>query len=131
MKKLLILTLALAMAFAVTGCTATTQNNDATQPVIETQAQTQAETQAQTQAETVAQSQESDSDNIGEEKAKQIALDHAKLSESDVTALFVELDYDDGTLRYEVDFHRGGYEYDYDIDAKTGKILSYDKDIDD
>ena len=36
------------------------------------------------------------------------------------------LDYDDGYWKYEVEFHSGSTEYDYDIDAQTGEVLSYD-----
>ena len=65
---------------------------------------------------------------IGETKAKQIALDHAKLKESDVNFVRVYLDKDDGRYEYEVEFYKGAVEYDYDIDAVTGVILSFDQD---
>ena len=68
---------------------------------------------------------------ISKDEAKSIALDHAGLSENDITRLRVDLDYDDGVPEYEVDFRYGGYEYDYDIHAETGKIRSWDKDWDD
>ena len=65
---------------------------------------------------------------IGEEKAKQIALDHAGLSASAVTFVRSHLDWDDGRAEYEVEFYANGTEYDYDIDAVTGNIRSYDYD---
>ncbi|MBR4291854.1 MAG: PepSY domain-containing protein [Oscillospiraceae bacterium] len=68
---------------------------------------------------------------ISRETVKSIALAHAGLSETDVTRLRVEFDYDDGRAEYEVDFHHGSYEYDYEIDAVSGKILSWDEDFDD
>lgn len=138
MKKLLVLLLALALVLTFTGCLAQpVGTNNAASPALsqqETQAATEVVTEAPTQAPTEAPSKapaKSEEEKISEKKAKEVALEHAGLKEADVTALFVELDYDDGILRYEVDFHHGGYEYDYDIDAKTGKVLSYDKDYDD
>ncbi len=134
MKKLLVLLLSLALVLTFTGCLAQpVGTNDAASPALsqqETQAATEVVTEAPTQAPTEAPAK-SEAEKINEAEAKKVALEHAGLKEADVTALFVELDYDDGILRYEVDFHHGGYEYDYDIDAKTAKILSYDKDYDD
>lgn len=134
MRKLLALAITLMLTVLLFGCgekTLSTANQS--QQVIEQQAVTEEvvnQTEPETIAETVSQTS-ADEENIGEEKAKQIALEHAGLKESDVKHLFVELDFDDGILRYEVDFRQGKFKYDYDIDAKTGEILSYDKDIDD
>ena len=69
-------------------------------------------------------------EQITAEQAKQTALKEANLSESDVTGLKVEFEDDNGTQKYEVDFSANGVEYDYDIDADTGKIISSDKDND-
>lgn len=68
---------------------------------------------------------------IGVKKAKSIALKHAGLKASQVKFKKAKLDYDDGRAVYEVEFYKGNKEYDYEIDAKTGKILSYDHDIED
>lgn len=71
---------------------------------------------------------------IGEAKAKSIALNAAGLSESQVSGLFVKLDYEDDLYdrdNYEVEFYANGFEYDYEIDALTGEIISWNKDVDD
>ena len=68
---------------------------------------------------------------LSKEEAKNIVLSHAGLSEKDVTRLNVKFDFDDGTPEYEVGFHHSGYEYDYEIHAETGKIRSWNKDLDD
>lgn len=68
---------------------------------------------------------------IGEEKAKEIALEKAELSENDVVFKKVKLDKDDGVYIYEVEFRSGKVEYDIDIGASDGKVLSFEKDIDD
>ena len=65
---------------------------------------------------------------IGEAKAKEIALNHAGLSSSQVTFAWAKLDWDNGRAEYEVEFYANGKEYDYDIDAVTGDIRSYDYD---
>ena len=67
-------------------------------------------------------------DLIGEAKAKELALGHAKLSASDVTFIHVELDWENGRRVYDVEFYNGAKEYDYEIDALTGEIRSFDFD---
>ena len=61
--------------------------------------------------------------------AIQIAVDAAKVDRSDIWDLSCELENEDGVMIYQVEFEHGQYEYEYDIDAKTGKIL--DVEIDD
>ena len=68
--------------------------------------------------------------DIGQDAAKQAALTHAGLSESQVYHMEIELDYDDGRLEYEVEFKYNQMEYEYDIDAATGNILKYKCDND-
>lgn len=70
-------------------------------------------------------------ETIGKEAAKQAAFRHANVKEADVTALKVELDREDGVPHYDVDFHCGGYEYDYEIDAQTGAVLKQEREQDD
>ena len=67
---------------------------------------------------------------ITADEAKVAALKHAGLSEADVTGIIVDLDRDDGVLKYEVDFYSGGVEYDYDINAENGNVISADRDHD-
>lgn len=71
-------------------------------------------------------SQPASAKDIGEAAAKQIALEHAGIAEADASHLWVSRDYDDGRLEYEVEFFSGSKEYDYDIDAADGSILSFD-----
>ena len=69
------------------------------------------------------------SGDIGSEKAKSIALNHAGVTSSTAKFVKVERDRDDGRLLYEVEFYAGNKEYDYEILAADGTILSYDADI--
>ena len=89
--------------------------------------------QASEAAQTSAAAQNaSDSGMIGEEKAKEIALNHAGLAEDQTQRLWVKRDYDDGRSIYEVEFYgEGRDEYDYEIDAVTGEIVAFDTDLHD
>lgn len=69
----------------------------------------------------------SSSKYIGAAKAKSIALKKVP----GATVIKVEFDHDDGIAVYEVEMVKGRYEYEVKIDAKTGKILEFEKDIDD
>lgn len=71
------------------------------------------------------------SDDIGKEKAKEIALQNAGVTADQVVWEEVERDYDDGRLEYQIEFRVGNKEYDYEIDGKTGNIFERDFDFDD
>ena len=69
----------------------------------------------------------SDKAYIGEKSAKEIALTHAGVSESDIFKYEIEIDYDFGVIVYDVEFETTGLEYDYEINAVTGEILKSHK----
>ena len=69
--------------------------------------------------------------DIGHAKAKSIALNHAGVSENEAYDMEIELDDEDGTLVYEVEFKSGNMEYSYEINAATGAILKHEAEIDD
>ena len=69
--------------------------------------------------------------DIGHAKAKSIALNHAGVSENKAYDMEIELDDEDGTLVYEVEFKSSGMEYSYEINAATGAILEHETEIDD
>lgn len=68
---------------------------------------------------------------IGEAKAKEIALKHAGVSENQISYYYYEMDYENRKEVYDLSFYVGTSEYDYDIDAYTGEIISYDYEIKD
>ena len=72
----------------------------------------------------------SGNDYIGVDRAKEIALNHARLNESDVQFAKAKLENDDGGVEYEIEFYSGRTEYDYTIDAVSGNIIEYDVDYD-
>ena len=68
------------------------------------------------------------SNYIGVSKAKSIALNHAKITAYD--NFEIELDDEDGIIVYEISFDVNDLEYEYKIDAKTGRIISSEVDND-
>ena len=69
--------------------------------------------------------------DIGHAKAKSIALNHAGVSESKAYDMEIELDDEDSTLVYEVEFKSGNMEYSYEINAATGAILKHEAELED
>ena len=59
--------------------------------------------------------------------AKESALRHAGLDKAQVTDVEIDLDRDNGSLVYEVNFKSGDTEYDYEINAQTGDVISANK----
>ena len=70
----------------------------------------------------------SETPRLTEEEARDIALKDAGFTADQVSWLRTEYEVDDGVPQYEVDFHQGRWEYTYEIDARTGEILSSEKD---
>lgn len=66
------------------------------------------------------------SEQIDLETAKNKALTDAGVSASDATFTTAKLDYDDGIAEYEIDFYTSTHEYDYEINAETGDVISKD-----
>lgn len=96
----------------------TTEQPSAEQPVA-----------GQTTEQPVTGQQPQQSASITEEQAKEIAASHAGVAVADLTFHSVSLEEDDGRRVYDVEFYSGSTEYDYEIDAATGDILSYDNDV--
>lgn len=119
MKRIIIGILAISCVAVMGGCAAGNADN----PAIISQADT-----ARTSELDMTAAADS-SAYIGEGAAKAIVLEHAGVTESEVTYVRANLDYDDGQTVYDIEFYIGNAEYDYKVDAVTGDILSYDYDI--
>lgn len=118
MKKYLLgATVCLVLALGITACSGN-GNNDAKS------------TSSNSPSPTDTTSQTTD-DLITEDQAREIALAHAGIAAEDATFINLQLDYDDGRKIYEVEFYSGDTEYNYEIDAQTGEIISFDYDIED
>ncbi len=70
---------------------------------------------------------------ISTDKALEIAL--AKVGITDVIAEnipnVVKMDFENGAMVYEVEILYGGYEYELDIDALNGAVLSFEQEVSD
>ena len=67
----------------------------------------------------------SDKAYIGAEKAA--ALARARFGIADAVAAETALEYEDGRMVYEVSFETGGQEYECEIDAQSGAVLSAER----
>ena len=65
---------------------------------------------------------------LTEEQAVQIALDYAGFTADQISRLRVEYEIDDRIPQYDIEFHQGDWEYEFEIHGQTGQILSFDKD---
>ena len=67
--------------------------------------------------------------DIGEARAKEIALAQAGLEADQVTFLKSRQDWEDGRLVYDIEFYDGSaVVYEYEIAADDGTVLSMDRD---
>ena len=71
------------------------------------------------------------SDLIGEQRAKSVVLSNAGVNESQIRGYFIEKEYDDGVVKYEIKFYANGFEYEYELNARTGTIIKVEKEEDD
>ncbi len=68
---------------------------------------------------------------ISKDDALAAALKHAGLTRDQIDFLKkIELDYEHGRKVYEIKFYQGRMEYDFDVDAESGRILKFEKDWD-
>ena len=65
---------------------------------------------------------------IGEEQALSIACLYVGLEPSSVTLTEkIELEYENGKMVYDVEFRKDDCKYEFDIDAVTGEIVSFEQ----
>ena len=64
-------------------------------------------------------------EDIGVEKAKEIALEKAGVKAEDTLFINAHLDRDDGRVEYDVEFQSGNTEYEVSVDAVTGAINEF------
>ncbi|NME84321.1 PepSY domain-containing protein [Clostridium sp. SM-530-WT-3G] len=114
MKRIALTTIIISMGIALIGCgNQVTQNNGTANNKSNTE-------QIQTQA-----SGESKNE-ISVNEAKEIALTNANLTSDKVTFTKAKLDVDDGVRKYEIEFSYNNKKYDYEINASTGSVISYE-----
>lgn len=67
---------------------------------------------------------------ISAEQAKNIALEHARIAAQDIRAFESKLKQKHGYAIYDIEFKANRMEYEYEIDAVTGNILSWESERD-
>ena len=56
-------------------------------------------------------------------------LKHAGFKKEELDFLKkIKLDWERGRKVYEIKFYKDGFEYDFDVDCQTGRILKFEKD---
>ena len=65
---------------------------------------------------------------ITQEEAVALALSHAGFTAQEVSFLRVEPELYDRVPHYDVEFQEGYWEYEYEIHAQTGAVISFEKD---
>lgn len=152
-KKMIVILTGMMLAAAMAGCAANNKSKEQTEPGttvteestekkdtvdqsqgpsagVATEEMSPGEPEAQSKG-PEAEYNEKLASMIGEDEALRIALEDAKVAETEVSNMRIHLDTEDNDWEYEVEFYAGVMEYDYDIDGKTGQILSKDMDIED
>ena len=69
---------------------------------------------------------------ISQDQALAAALKRAGLKKEQLDFVKrIELDYEHGRKVYEICFYKDGMEYEFDVDASSGQVLKYSKELDD
>ena len=63
--------------------------------------------------------------NISSEKAKQIALSHARVAERDAKITKIQLGVENGVAVYEIEFYVNGKKFEYDVNSNSGEIVKF------
>lgn len=66
---------------------------------------------------------------LSESEAKDLAMAHANIKESDLSTSSCKLELDGLSLIYDVEMQTKLMKYDYEVDAITGEIVSFEVDV--
>lgn len=129
MKKSLRIGCIALCAVLATGCSGREDDRDAQNAAVEETTPTAETTPAAETAPTSEAGRSKSETDIGIEQAKSIVLSDAGLDEKDVRFIKEEQEIDDGRMVYDIEFYSDNKEYDYEIEAATGNIISKDYDM--
>lgn len=121
-KKISILCLSIVFMLALVGC-----GSQSTPDTNTTETQTEATTTTQEQIEPTNSTLNDKEGAINEEKALEIALNSEGISPNSISYSSVHKEIDNGIEIYDVDFAHKDFEYSFDIDATSGKIIEKDR----
>lgn len=134
-KSAALAVIAVLAAGVMTGCAGAQRNGDTSaqmtgqmEAVKETTTQTAEADEIRNEERTAVQQtvQNESTETEQKEAALQTALKDAGVSEADASRIRVTMDRDDGMIVYEVQFDVNQTEYDYEILADNGQIISAD-----
>ncbi len=132
MKKILALISSTLIILSLSACDFALKNNENTNQALQNSSIKSDGLTSDSQPSSLAEN--NSSTTIGKlltrEEAIEIALDHAGFNEKDVINLTAELDKETSWSEWEIEFDKDNYEYSYNIDASTGKIIKNNKEID-
>lgn len=120
-KKILATFCTLVFSAMLTGC-GTQMGEDISSDISSMMPDTNTDSSYHSDTNSTQQSNTQSEAKITKDKAKEIALEHANLKETDIRDYEIDLDNEDGKLVYEISFESNGKEYDYDVNATTGDI---------
>ena len=130
MKQKWILTGAVfSLAVALTGCSNIPVLNQLQSSQAQIQTDSMGETKEQavptqtTPAQTGAPVIDNSTGEVDEAKAKEIALAHAGVSETEASITKLKPDYEDGRQIYGIEWYANGAKYDYEIEVATGEVI--------
>ena len=128
-KQLTAILLIFAMLLMMSGCTVANaaRKLDAAEEVVEAKLDAAEEKLEEALVPTPTTNPEV-AGELTQEQARQIALDYLGITPEDAQRLRIQYEIDDGIPQYDVEFYQGDWEYEFEIHAETGKILSFDKD---
>ena len=128
-KQLTAVLLMFVMLLTMTGCTVANaaRKLDAAEEVVEAKLDAAEEKLEEALVPTPTTNPEV-AGELTQEQAQQIALDYLGITLEDAQRLRIRYEMDDGIPQYDVEFYQGDWEYEFEIHAETGKILSFDKD---
>ena len=64
---------------------------------------------------------------LTEAQAQQIALDYLDISADQTTRMHTTYEVDGGVPQFDIEFRQGDWEYEFEIHAESGQILSFDQ----
>ena len=121
-KQLLALLLVFGITLTSAGCAANTLQTPAALKPNAVSADSAANTPVQTQP-----AASGTVPMLTREQAEQIALDYLGFAPDQVSRLRSEFEIDDGLAQYDIQFFQGDWEYEFEISAEDGRLLSYDR----
>lgn len=119
--------LALISGLALSGLVSACSNNQAAQSSAAAGESSAVESTVQTVAESMESTPDlpAEENDIGAEKAQEIALEKAGVKAEDTMFINAHIDRDDGKVVYDVEFQSASIDYEVTVDAVTGEVIEF------